>query len=374
MERLLDLIGDIYEASFNPDHWNTTIRALCEHMQARSGGLFIEDHATRSRGMIGAHGLPATVRLSYRLGMAKHDHTFQLQQAQPLGEAKQLVEAQRVHREHPLFYRLILRPNDIGHIAAMNIYNDDEWHVGIGLHRSFKADAFSPAALRDLDLLYPHFRRALRIHKEFHRLHHRQQSIDAALSRVLMGLIIVGPDGGVTYRNPVADAVLQRHPGLSLESGRPKAYFADENRRLQAMLDQVIRADPADVTSGDLALGVHHPQCDMPLNVVLTTLKTPHDDHHTLPAGNVALYVSDPETRLHFSEQTLHGLYDLTPAEARVAIALANGQSPKQIAAGQDVTVDTVRSHLKSLYAKMGVNKQQDVIRILLSGPVTRPS
>ena len=142
MERLLDLIGDIYEASFNPDHWNTTIRALCEHMQARSGGLFIEDHATRSRGMIGAHGLPATVRLSYRLGMAKHDHTFQLQQAQPLGEAKQLVEAQRVHREHPLFYRLILRPNDIGHIAAMNIYNDDEWHVGIGLHRSFKADAF----------------------------------------------------------------------------------------------------------------------------------------------------------------------------------------------------------------------------------------
>lgn len=51
-----------------------------------------------------------------------------------------------------------------------------------------------------------------------------------------------------------------------------------------------------------------------------------------------------------------------------------NGQTPRQIAESQGVVVDTVRSQLKSLYAKMGVNKQQDVIRTLLSGAVTLPA
>lgn len=83
MEKMLDLIGEIYEASFNPGHWNAAITTLCEYLQARSGALFIEDHSAGTRGMIGAHGLSGAVRLSYRLGMSKHGHTFQLQHAQP---------------------------------------------------------------------------------------------------------------------------------------------------------------------------------------------------------------------------------------------------------------------------------------------------
>jgi len=297
-----------------------------------------------------------------------------LQRAQPLGEARQLVESRLIRREHPLYYSLILRPHDIGHIAVMNIYNDDEWHVGLGLHRSFKADAFSADELRDLNRLYPHLSRALRIHKEFHRLRHRQQSIDAALSRVLMGLIILGPDGTALYSNPVADSLLKRHPGLVLNGGRPQAHFAHENRRLQAMLDDLALADPADIDRHDLALGLHHPERDQPLNVVLATLNAPYGEHADMARGNVALYLCDPASRFHFSLDTLHALYDLTPAEARVAMALTNGQTPKQIAESQGVVVDTVRSQLKSLYVKMGVNKQQDVIRVLLSGAVTRPA
>ena len=374
MDKMLDLIGEIYEASFNPGNWNAAITRLCEYMQARSGALFIEDHGAGTRGMIGAHGLSGAVRLSYRLGMGKHDQTFKLQRAQPLGEARQLVESRLIRREHPLYYSLILRPHDIGHIAVMNIYNDDEWHVGLGLHRSFKADAFSADELRDLNRLYPHLSRALRIHKEFHRLRHRQQSIDAALSRVLMGLIILGPDGTALYSNPVADSLLKRHPGLVLNGGRPQAHFAHENRRLQAMLDDLALADPADIDRHDLALGLHHPERDQPLNVVLATLNAPYGEHADMARGNVALYLCDPASRFHFSLDTLHALYDLTPAEARVAMALTNGQTPKQIAESQGVVVDTVRSQLKSLYVKMGVNKQQDVIRVLLSGAVTRPA
>jgi DNA-binding CsgD family transcriptional regulator len=45
----------------------------------------------------------------------------------------------------------------------------------------------------------------------------------------------------------------------------------------------------------------------------------------------------------------------LTPAERRVALDMLNGQRPAEIAAHRRVTVETVRSQLKRIYAKAGV-------------------
>ena len=45
MDGLLDFVGEVYEASYNPGHWNRVMTLLCEEiMDARSGAIFIEDH------------------------------------------------------------------------------------------------------------------------------------------------------------------------------------------------------------------------------------------------------------------------------------------------------------------------------------------
>lgn len=366
--QIMDFIGEIYEASYNPGHWDKVVGDLCRLLNARSGGIFMDDHECRIRGMIGAHGLPSAVKAAYRFGMSKYDLTFQLQQREPIGGARQIINSREIQGEHPLYYRIILKPNDIGFLAAMNVYNDDEWHVGIGLHRSFQAAPFSSQDCMLLHTLYPHFKRALRIHKEFHRLRTRQEMLQSSLGRFMIGVIIIGPDGMVSYSNPVAEAILSQHQALAIDNqGRLQAYYSQENQRLQTLVAQLSIADRQDVNTRNRAIGLNHPDRVHGLNLMLVPL----DESLTgepQPAGSVSLYLCDPDSTFNLPVEALRSIYDMTPAEAGVAIALVNGQSPSQISEHHGVSVDTVRSQLKSIYHKMGVKKQQDVIRILLSG------
>lgn len=69
------------------------------------------------------------------------------------------------------------------------------------------------------------------------------------------------------------------------------------------------------------------------------------------------------------SIDSLCSTFSITHAEARVLAALMAGQSPKQHAGAQGVSVHTVRSQVTSLMAKMGCTRQIDLVRKALLTP-----
>ncbi len=81
------------------------------------------------------------------------------------------------------------------------------------------------------------------------------------------------------------------------------------------------------------------------------------------------VFVSDPEQRQETPAALLQQLYGLTPAEARLAEAMAGGGPLKAAAERFGVTLGTVRIQLKAVFAKTGTRSQADLVRLLLSGP-----
>ncbi|MBS0410249.1 MAG: alpha/beta fold hydrolase [Proteobacteria bacterium] len=63
-------------------------------------------------------------------------------------------------------------------------------------------------------------------------------------------------------------------------------------------------------------------------------------------------------------EKTLRTAFDATPAEARAAARFADGLTAKQVAAALGVKEATVRGQLKAVFAKTGVNKAKDLVRL----------
>ena len=63
--------------------------------------------------------------------------------------------------------------------------------------------------------------------------------------------------------------------------------------------------------------------------------------------------------------------YGLTPAECSVAAQLAQGLTVREIAASTGRRENTVRWHVRNLHAKLGVHRQADVVRLVLSTAVT---
>lgn len=82
--------------------------------------------------------------------------------------------------------------------------------------------------------------------------------------------------------------------------------------------------------------------------------------------------MSDPGRPFDASEQDLAALFQFTRAESGVASALVNGLSVEQIAERHQVSRETVRTQLKSIFGKLGVSKQQDVVRLLLNSGLNR--
>ncbi|MFW5925286.1 MAG: helix-turn-helix transcriptional regulator [Myxococcota bacterium] len=66
-------------------------------------------------------------------------------------------------------------------------------------------------------------------------------------------------------------------------------------------------------------------------------------------------------------ERDLQERWKLTPMEARVALGVGRGYSVRKIAAGLGIGVETVRTHLKRVYAKTGARRQSELTRLVIS-------
>jgi DNA-binding CsgD family transcriptional regulator len=58
-------------------------------------------------------------------------------------------------------------------------------------------------------------------------------------------------------------------------------------------------------------------------------------------------------------------LFDLTPAEARVARGISEAQTVDTVADALGVSRETVRTQLKAVLAKTGVAKQTELVNLL---------
>jgi DNA-binding CsgD family transcriptional regulator len=79
------------------------------------------------------------------------------------------------------------------------------------------------------------------------------------------------------------------------------------------------------------------------------------------------VFITDPKALKLPELSQLSALLGVTPAEARVSLALVQSGTYTDVAAGLNVSVDTVRSHVKAIYAKTRVNNKAALTRLVLS-------
>jgi DNA-binding CsgD family transcriptional regulator len=140
---------------------------------------------------------------------------------------------------------------------------------------------------------------------------------------------------------------------LTLKDPRANAQF-------QQAMATIKTADPGQVRSfalrgGDATPAVAHvvPICGAAQDIfvrcagvlVMTPVSTP-------PAPTVEL---------------IQSLFDLTPAEARVARSLATGQSVGEIASSAGVSLNTVRTQVRGVLEKTACHRQTDLVTLLRS-------
>nr|WP_250646644.1 helix-turn-helix transcriptional regulator [Pseudemcibacter aquimaris] len=89
---------------------------------------------------------------------------------------------------------------------------------------------------------------------------------------------------------------------------------------------------------------------------------------HKYRRSHYAIIVADPDAKFD-EELDLSSLYGLSKSEASILSGLVIGKTIEQIAETRRTKPSTVRTTLKNACRKLGVSRQQDIIRLVLSGP-----
>ncbi|MDE2462134.1 MAG: helix-turn-helix transcriptional regulator [Alphaproteobacteria bacterium] len=68
---------------------------------------------------------------------------------------------------------------------------------------------------------------------------------------------------------------------------------------------------------------------------------------------------------MRLKAQALSTLYGLTAAEARVASLLVKGLRPANVCRLEDISRNTLKTHRRCIFAKIGVETQAQLSRVL---------
>jgi len=165
-----------------------------------------------------------------------------------------------------------------------------------------------------------------------------------------------------SHRLLFANELFGRFVPSLVQDRRDRAIIADP--RADALFEQALaRLRIAGAPAGVQSLPVPAREGSPALVLHLAPIRGAAQDVFT--AGDILLIVTELRVGAAPDATLLHGLFDLTPAEARVARAIAAGRPAPEIARAHGVSGETVRTQLRAVFAKTGVSRQVELVRLL---------
>lgn len=185
------------------------------------------------------------------------------------------------------------------------------------------------------------------------------------LNELHLGIVLVAADGHVAGANRVAASILKSGRSLILAKGRIAAKHTAENARFQKTLRKTRELSQS--TGRTIVLDSDDGQGNLLIRFMRLSDAVKLGD---LQSPCIAIFISDTSANGAPDPVPLQEMYDLTPLEAEIASRICAGLNPKETAIELGITANTVRSYLKSIFRKMGVHRQADLVRILAFSPL----
>ncbi|MER8778594.1 helix-turn-helix transcriptional regulator [Mesorhizobium sp. M0092] len=172
------------------------------------------------------------------------------------------------------------------------------------------------------------------------------ESITGMLDRIGCGYLVLNRERKVVEWNAAAQTTLER-----------QGEVADTASGLSVALRRLIANVPAHFLPGSLSWVVIRSSADTP--VIL------NENGFIAPDGTSIVALLDRENRSGPNPQTLQKMFGLTGAETHLALRLAQGDAPLEIARSWRLSRTTIRSHLASLFAKTETKRQAELVALL---------
>ena len=234
-----------------------------------------------------------------------------------------------------------------------------------GINDPVDGNGWSSARLDSIRRLLPHIRQYMRVRQALGSAGALGASLTQMLDTTGAGIIQLDRHGRIVEMNDLARDLLRTGDGLFDARGFLFARTPQDNAKLQGVLN---RALPPFGTQGVGGSTVVRRASALPLAVHVNPVDRQETDYGVWPVAALMLVV-DPASRHRIDPAVAGAVLGLTKMESQVAVLLAEGRSVAQIAAAFGRKESTIRWHVKQISSKLGLSRQVDLVRLVLSLP-----
>lgn len=364
--RLANIVGQIYEAALDEMPWSGVLCEIADFCGGENVALVVVDSRLDYSCVTTPRADPEVIS-AYTQHWWQHDPTSNATASSPVGQLTTLKDTGRERFLQSRFHNEFWRRSGLGtERVAANLVVGDGMFSSVVLQASIRRDEIGDTMFPRFSPLVPHLIRAVNISRKLYRMEMQAAVADGGADRA--GTMVVDAEARVIFADARAEALLVAGNELRLAQGVLHLAQPCANARLRMAIAACATTDPqlpaeqripvARKTGGSpLAMEVF-PYCAGIARMVAVAAGC--------PAPAAMLVVRDPDMARLARIAALRERYDLTQAEAALAVEMLRGDGRLAAAARCGISINTARTHLMRVFEKTGVTRQAELVRLLL--------
>lgn len=358
-EQLLDLI---YDAATDDGLWPAVLAGVADLTGSLNGALYGQ---TISAGRVYFSHVTRSSEECQRAFRERHVQNpwslyMDLQPAGSLVASDQIISLPELKKT--AFYDEVHRPQDIAHNAMIPLEKQRGFVAAFNICRSERQGPFEAPQMATLARLCPHLRRSLALGHRLNGYKALQSAEFQILDRLSAGVILLDRSARIILANQAARSLGSQTGPLRLRGDGIGACSSAFSRRLDELVQSALRGMPA------ATMGIPHPDGGRLITLFVSSVRSRDRDRfggHNLRDAAVMIFVFDPSGPLETPAEWIVDAYGLTLAEARVAIPASSGKSLAETALQLNISQNTVKTHLRRVYAKTGASGQAELAGLM---------
>jgi DNA-binding CsgD family transcriptional regulator/PAS domain-containing protein len=258
--------------------------------------------------------------------------------------------------EKSAIYNDLVRRHGDDTVYCMGSCTSSAWGSGIiGIHRGRNNRPFDVTDQKRLHTVIFHAERVLRARGELHSTRHAEVLAQGALDTLGLAIVVVCADMRVLHSNEMAENVFRNSDRLIVQNRRLTATEYEAEKKLSCAIAQATLKRNPTATAVAISKSSGEPAFLLTVTPLVARMGKP---------AAMILFRDDarPDRSL---PARLRMLFDLSSAEAQVAADLTNGLSPGEIAANRGVSMNTLRTQMKSIHAKTECRRQSEFVALV---------
>jgi DNA-binding CsgD family transcriptional regulator len=358
------LLKALYAGPFEEPPWDSFLEAVCVAMKSMAVTLILDPPASEGPGyIINASGRLLPGSRFYREQFFSSDPFVKLPEGQPVTISEFLP---REEFQASDFNQLFLKPTGVRFILGLDFRTNTDILVRFRVSRGENSTDFGVEERALASLLVPHLRQSVEIFARLSRAASERTLFAGTLNQMAVGTIILDGHGKILDKDRIAEALLKQADGVSSASSMLRLNDRAASVRLNETIRRIVESEKRGERSLVEAIRVERPSGKRDFGLIVKPAPQPRylDEQH-IPA--IVVFISDPDRHTAMAPAALAKLFGLTPAEAAFAVLLGDGLTLDEAAAEQSIARNTARAHLRSIFAKTGVSRQTQLVRLIVT-------